>query len=74
MKIETVTLEEYDKLRTYCMALERSRADLWGVNEELRNKIAALERGQEDLLLRINELIGDYSRPRTMVPLVFSDA
>lgn len=37
--------EDYNRLREYIVALERTRADLWGSNEELREKIGALERG-----------------------------
>lgn len=51
----TITLlsTDFQKLREYMVALERARADLMGVNEELRTKIAALERGQIDLADRL---------------------
>lgn len=35
--------------KEYAVSLERDRATLWRVNEELREKIAALERGSEEL-------------------------
>lgn len=41
--------EEYLKQKEYVIALEATRRDLWGVNEELRIKIDCLEKGQEDL-------------------------
>lgn len=45
--------KDNQRLKEYAVALERTRADLWGSNEELREKIGALERGQEDLEQRI---------------------
>lgn len=41
--------KEYEESLLRIMTLERERANLWGVNEDLRNKISALEKGQEDL-------------------------
>ena len=46
-----------DRLRDYMIALEHTRADLWGVNEDLRLKIAALEKGQEDLIEENNRVL-----------------
>lgn len=43
-------MEKENHIREYAVALEHTRADLWGVNEELRKKIGALERGQDDLI------------------------
>lgn len=43
-------IEIHERLKEYVIALEHSRADLWGANEELRNKIVSLEKGMEDLL------------------------
>lgn len=40
---------EFNKQREYSVALEHSRSDLWGVNQELRDKILALEAGQDYL-------------------------
>jgi hypothetical protein len=53
MEKETVAIdwkEAYEKKLHYVVSLERNRSDLMGVNQELRDKIASLERGQEDLL------------------------
>lgn len=44
-----LSVEEHQRLREYVVALEASRRDLMGRNEELYEKIGALERGQEDL-------------------------
>ncbi len=44
--------DSFCKLKEYSVTLEHTRADLWGVNEDLHAKIKALERGQEDLLIR----------------------
>lgn len=41
---------DYLNLKAYTASLERDRANLWGVNEELRTKIVALEKGQQDLI------------------------
>lgn len=52
-------VEDYNRQREYCVALERTRTDLMSVNEELREKIGALERGQEELikvLVRIRDV------------------
>lgn len=38
----------FENQKKYVLALEATRRDLWGVNEELRDKIGALERGSED--------------------------
>jgi hypothetical protein len=43
-------LQSIERLREYAVMLERDRANLWGLNEDLRDKIKALEKGQEDLL------------------------
>lgn len=49
MEKETRTRSpEFIKLQEYCVALETTRRDLMGINEDLREKILALERGQED--------------------------
>lgn len=42
--------------KEYSHALERTRADLWSVNQELREKIESLEKGQEDLLVILSSL------------------
>ena len=44
--------QEFLTIKEYSVALERSRADLMGSNEELRDKIKSLEHGQEDLVIR----------------------
>ena len=49
-------VKEYQTLLENMVALEHTRADLMGVNQELREKIGALERGQEELLKQIEEL------------------
>lgn len=41
--------EAYENKKLECASLERERANLWGVNEQLREKIAALENGTDDL-------------------------
>lgn len=48
--------DAYNTKHEYSVQLERERANLWGVNEELRNKIASLERGQEDLQAMLDAL------------------
>lgn len=45
--------KDNNRLRNYACALEASRRDLMGLNEELREKIGALERGQEDLSIQL---------------------
>ena len=47
---------EFQHLQETRIALESSRADLWGVNEELRDKIKKLEAGQEELIEENNRL------------------
>lgn len=48
--------EEHEKLHLYCVELEHTRAVLLRVNEELREKIGALERGQLDFQNKLKEL------------------
>lgn len=43
----------HHNLLEYVAQLEQARRDLWGINEELHLKVQALERGQEDLLLKL---------------------
>lgn len=45
---------DYEQLRIYIVSLEASRRDLMGSNEELYEKIGALERGQEDLQRKLD--------------------
>jgi hypothetical protein len=47
--METDWKAAFEKLQEYTASLERNRSDLWGVNEELRLKIAALEKGMVDM-------------------------
>lgn len=49
--------DEYAKLKEDKVALEATRADLWGVNEELRNKIKCLEEGQLEIQDRLASFI-----------------
>lgn len=42
--------ELYLKKCKYAASLERDRANLWGVNQELRDKINSLEQGQQAML------------------------
>ena len=49
-----LTTEEFQKIQEYRVALESTRADLLGANQELRDKINALEKGQADLIERLN--------------------
>lgn len=53
-----LAVESYDyvRQREYMCSLERERANLWGVNEELRLKIASLEAGTLDLQEMLNAL------------------
>jgi len=59
--------KDNQRLKEYAVALEATRRDLMGLNEELREKIGALERGQEDLQKglevygRVAEKFGDLS-------------
>lgn len=48
--------DAYNLKHEECAQLQRERANLWGQNEELRTKIAALERGQEDLQAMLEAL------------------
>lgn len=64
---------DWTRLKEYAASLERDRANLWAVNEELRLKIASLEVGSLDLqevlnalrtpLEKINASGGDRTRP-----------
>lgn len=63
----TVVLDDLIRMREYAMTLENGRRDLWGVNEELRDKIAALEKGQLDLLESLKaaqDRIANYYREK----------
>lgn len=53
---------DHDRLREYAMTLEMARRDLWGANEELREKISALENGQLDLQEQYENLSAEHSR------------
>lgn len=61
-KFIMVTPEEFHKMNEDRVALERTRADLWGSNEELRNKIKCLEEGQLELQIKLS----NYERPLSL--------
>lgn len=48
--------DAFEKIKVYVISLERDRAALWGVNEELRNKIKSLEQGTEDLQMILQQI------------------
>lgn len=53
-----LTPEELQREREHRVALESTRADLMGGNEERTDKIAALERGQADLQNLLSMVLG----------------
>lgn len=53
---------EYLNLKEYVAALESTRRDLWGINEELRKKINSLEAGQSELIAKYYEHTGEEFR------------
>lgn len=48
-----LTNEEIARDNEHRVSLEATRRDLMGLNEELREKIGALERGQDDLSVQL---------------------
>jgi hypothetical protein len=55
-KGRALSVEDYEKLREYAIALEHTRTDLWSANEDLRSKCLALEEGQMQLQDQNKEL------------------
>src|SRR6266851_4190051 len=64
---------EYQRLKEYSVALESTRSDLWGVNEELRNKVIALELGQYDLQEQLSDAYNVLRRMRDHAAMHTSD-
>jgi len=62
--------DEYMDLKEKQIMLERDRACLWGVNEELRKKILALQDGQMDLFHECEKLRFEKAELMTRVNLL----